>query len=851
MTSDGTVDLTNCDREPIHIPGTIQSFGALIALNSDWLIAHRSANAGAYLGLAECPEPGRNLTDYFAPAACDALRNALREIVDIATVQRLFGLDLTGSGALFDVAIHFSKRLVLIEVERHDAALHASSLTALRPLMARLDNCVAVEDLCQAAAEGVAQLLGISRVMVYKFHPDDSGEVVAEVIEPGQDSFLHLRYPASDIPRQARALYLRNLLRIIGNVHDVPVPIEPTLGMGGEPVDLSLSTLRAVSPIHVEYLRNMGVDASLSISILVRGKLWGLFACHHLRPLVLPFSLRTSAELFAQLFALLLDQRLGDRDREIAERGRELHDRVMVQLADRGDLTDNVEMVADAVAPLVAHDGVTAFVDGRYHARGFAPNHAEFLGILPMLNASAGSRVLAENELAARLPAAAAFADRAAGALVIPVSRRPRDYIVLWRRPLTQSVVWAGNPEKPVEYGPNGDRLTPRKSFAAWRQTVDGQSERWLESEVRLAEMLRITLLEVLLRLNDEANQERERAQQKQELLIAELNHRVRNILTLIRGLIGQTRGGTSDVGEFVDVLGGRVRALAMAHDAITRENWNPASLKHLIQVEGEAYHSSAKQRVRITGSDVLVEPEAYSVLALVLHEMMSNSVKYGSLCDNSGWLELALEDAPHGDLRIRWKEVGGPPVKPPKRRGFGSTIVERSIPHDLKGEASVEYKLGGVEAAFLIPARYIVRTGEPPLMPVTGTAAFEPLAGPQGKVRRVLLVEDNMIIAMDTEEVLREIGVDHVDVVGSVGEARLRLQGERYDLALLDYNLGDETSLPLAYELAEAAVPLAFATGYGDSTPAIDKLPHAGVLKKPYTREDIAALLDRVAGVA
>jgi light-regulated signal transduction histidine kinase (bacteriophytochrome)/CheY-like chemotaxis protein len=847
MTPDQQVDLTNCDREPIHIPGTIQPFGALIAVNSDWIVAHRSANLGDYLGLPRQPAPGENLGEFFTPEACATLKNALRAISDRETIQRLFGLDLTGSGTLFDVAIHFSKRLVIIETERHDADLHAVSLSSLRPLMARLEASRTVEALCQAAAEGLAHLLGLNRVLVYKFHPDDSGEVIAEVIEPGHGSFLNLRYPASDIPKQARALYLRNLLRIIGNVHDVPVPIEPTLGLGGEPVDLSLSTLRAVSPIHIEYLKNMDVKASLSVSIVIRGRLWGLFACHHLEALVLPFSLRTSAELFAQLFALLLDQRLGDRDRALAEHGRELHDRVMVQLADQKDLTENIEMVADAVAPLVQHDGITAYVDGRYHARRSAPDHAEFMNIVPMLHGAATNSVVADHQIAARIPAADTFAEKAAGALIIPVSRRPRDYIVLWRRPLTQTVSWAGNPEKAVEYGPNGDRLTPRKSFAEWRQTVEGQSEPWSEAEVRLAEMLRMTLLEVLLRLSDEANQERERAKQKQELLIAELNHRVRNILTLIRSLIGQSRDEAKDIATFADIVGGRVRALAMAHDAITQENWNPASLRRLIELESQAYLSAKGDRIRISGEDVLIQPEAYSVLALVIHEMMSNSVKYGSLCDSSGWLEIALDSGQHGDLRLHWKEVGGPPVKPPKRRGFGSTLIERQVPYELKGEARIDYRLDGVDAEFVIPARFVVRTGAP--LTAKSLSAKRAATAPtfDHAVKRVLLVEDNMIIAMDTEESLQELGVAQVDTVGSVSDARLRLAEGSYDLALLDFNLGNETSLPLAKELVELGVPVAFATGYGDATPAIESFPKIGVLKKPYSREDIEALLGRV----
>ena len=841
------VDLSNCDREPIHILGAIQPFGALVAVSSDWLIGHFSANAAAFFGTPQLAL-GQPLRDSFTPHAMDTLRDALRALPDNDTTQRVFALDLTGSGALFDVAVHLSGRMIVIEAERHDAQAHLFSLNALRPLMARLEQVSDVSELCQQGAQAMAGLLGLSRVMVYKFHGDNSGEVVAEMIEPGQDSFLGLRYPASDIPKQARALYLKNLLRIIANVDDERVPLVPVAGIGGQPLDLSLSTLRAVSPIHIEYLRNMGVASSLSVSIVVRGRLWGLFACHHYQPLTLPFSLRTTAELFAQLFALLLDQRIGDESRELAERGKAMHNRVMAQLADTGDLIDNLSMITDAIAPLVRHDGASAFIAGSYTNRGFAPNEEEFRMIVPGLNSAAASSVIADSNLSESIPTAADFASRATGALVIPVSRSPRDYIVLWRRPLTQTVVWAGNPEKPAEYGPNGARLTPRKSFEAWRQTVHDRSEPWSDDEVRIADMLRVTLLEVLLRLSDQANADRAAAQQKQELLIAELNHRVRNILTLIRSLIGQSRHEARDMEDFTEIVGGRIRALAMAHDAITRENWNPASLRQLIMVEAEAYLSDKAERLKMTGTDVLITPEAYTVLALVIHELMTNSAKYGSLCDRSGVVDINLSLAPGGDVVMRWAEVGGPPVQAPTRRGFGSTIIERSLPHELKGTAEVDYRFDGLIARFCIPARYVVATGRDLLAEPEDYSAAGPkqsAAAPGGPVKRVLVVEDNMIIALDTEDLLIGLGVPDVSVAGSVAGARALLVGDRFDLAILDFNLGNETSVILARDLAADGVRVVFATGYGDAVARIAEVPHSGILKKPYSRDDLKAVLE------
>ena len=512
--------------------------------------------------------------------------------------------------------------------------------------------------LVREAADQMKHLLGFDRVMVYKFHADLSGEVAAEAREPHLEKFMGLRYPKTDIPAQARALYLRNPFRIISDVNAEGVPIVPEVSIEGRPLDLSLSTLRAVSPIHVEYLKNMGVEASLSISIIVRGKLWGLFACHHYSPRVLPYSLRTVAELFSQLFSLLLDRVITDAGTRLSIKGRELHDRLMARLAGGVSLVDSLPTLEGVLADLIPHDGSSAYVDGIYRTRGFAPTEEQFKALVPALNSGATSRTFASNELAARIPAAQAFADTVAGGMVIPVSRRPRDYFVLWRRELPKVVTWAGNPEKPLEYGPNGARLTPRKSFEAWQQSVHGQSAEWTPEECQVAESLRVTLLEVILRLTDDAMQTRARAQEQQELLIAELNHRVRNILNLIRSLVSQTRHEATDIASFSQLIGGRIAALATAHDHITRDHWSPSSLVELIEAEAHAYVSNKAERVVIKGDDVLVAPEAYTVLALVVHEMMTNSAKYGALCDSSGAVTVTLSRAAHGDLRIEWRET-------------------------------------------------------------------------------------------------------------------------------------------------------------------------------------------------
>lgn len=840
------VDLTSCDREPIHQLGHIQPFGAMLIVSSDNLIAHYSANAAEFLGVDEVAQ-GVRLDALLSPDTLQALHGATRSLSEPDDTERLFGLTVGNDpAARFDCSVHRSGGQLVIEFERHDAAGFGNHIASIRPMMAGLDAIEGVDDLCHAAAQRLKALLEFDRVMVYRFHPDGSGEVIAEAREREVESYSGLRYPKSDIPRQARELYLRNRLRIIANVNDTPVPVEPGRQFGGEPIDLSLSTLRSVSPIHIEYLRNMGVRASLSISIIVRGRLWGLFACHHYRPRALAFSNRTAAEVFSQMFSLTLDRAVHDQGTARRALGQNLHERLMTRLAGGASLRETLTQVGSTIGDTIPHDGASIFIDGEYVATGHAPSEDEFRQVLPALQSSPAGKILATSELSREIGAAAAFAERAAGALIIPVSRSPRDFFILWRREMKQVINWAGNPEKPVDESVAGGRLSPRKSFAAWQQTVEGRSAEWSQSECDLAETLRITLIEVILRLTDAAAQDRKRASEQQDLLIAELNHRVRNILNLIRGLVNQSRHEATDAVTLTRLIGGRIGALAAAHDNLTRDNWGPTSLKKLIADEADAYLGSKTARLTVEGSDVLVVPQAYTVLALVLHEMITNSAKYGSLSDQSGDLLIIFDRAANGDLALSWKERGGPPVQAPERRGFGTTIIEKSIPHELQGEADVDFALGGLEARFLIPARFLQDAETEHEMTTHVEHGEDNDAAPTGSElpQRVLLIEDNMIIALDTEEMLIELGVREVLVSGSVTQALRAIEKDRPDFAVLDFNLGEESSEPVARQLAREGVPFVLATGYSAKEVKFEELGARAILKKPYDKSDLAKAL-------
>lgn len=842
------VDLTNCDREPIHQLGSVQPFGFLLAVSSDWIVIRASANLAEFLGVTEANALGRPVISLISPEALHAIRNKLTTLRGSDVVERIFGIALTPDQNRFDLAVHLNEGQVIIEGERCQEDRHDAASLSMRSMMSRLDHTETLEAFFREGARQARALTGFDRVMVYRFDESGSGEVVAEAARAGIGSFLGLHYPASDIPIQARALYLRNLFRIIADVDAIAVPILPPLDEHGQPLDLSMSVLRSVSPIHIEYLKNMGVGASLSISIVVDGKLWGLFACHHYGPRLPSAQSRSTAELFGQMFA----SRLESRERRLAldyeTKARRIADRLLTSVADNASLLNDPAWLIEALADAIPADGIGVWINGRLALAGIGPDERSFAALVRHLNRNAAGRIYAVDRLAETYPDLEVD-DAVAGILAIPISRSPRDYVVLFRQELVRTVRWGGDPHKPVEYGPNGPRLTPRKSFEAWSELVRGRSLPFTEAERRVAETIRVTLIEVVLRLTDEVSMARQTANERQELLIAELNHRVRNILSLITGIIRQSQATSVSLGDYIRQLEGRIQSLARAHDQITRDHWAPASLRQLLLAETAAYLGKNAQRIQMGGEDVLLEPQAFSTAALVFHELMTNSAKYGSLSGTgSGTVQLRWHRDDEGNLRIGWREKDGPPVVEPKRHGFGSTIIRRSIPYDLGGKAEVRYVEDGLEADFSIPARHVVgptsERSNPPPVGATGRKTIpddRPLSG-----LNVLLVENNLIIAMDGEDILRRLGAD-VATAPSVTEAMEILAGQSFDLALLDVNLGDETSFGIADRLAADGVPFIFATGYGEGIAQANSHSDAPVLQKPYTMEGVTDILARV----
>ncbi|MCC6918290.1 MAG: GAF domain-containing protein [Alphaproteobacteria bacterium] len=839
------VDLTNCDREPIHIPGSIQPHGTLVVCDaSASLVTRHAANAADVLGLAERDANGRPLDALIGGAAVHEIRNALARALDPSRPGLLFGQPLGDSGARFDVCVHRHKGHVVIEFEPAPPDGAGTPLEITRALTARLGRIDDTDDLVRAAARLVRSLLGYDRVMIYRFAHDGAGQVVSEARRADLESFLGQYFPASDIPQQARALYLKNTIRVISDADFQPIPIHPALDASGEPLDLSFAHLRSVSPIHCEYLRNMGVAASMSVSIVVGGELWGLIACHHYAPRVLSLGQRIAAEMFGEFFSLHLEALSNRRKLDSARSARQALDRLLTHASHQADILALLQDNLNDLMQLMPCDGIGLWVHGTWSSRGSAPPPRLAPVLARFVSTVSEARVWATHALSSGLPEAEAYKDEVSGVLAIPLSQRPRDYLFFFRKEVIQTVNWAGNPEKTYEVGPLGDRLTPRKSFAIWKQTVERQSGPWTAADREIAEATRAALVETVLRHNEMLADERSKADLRQKMLNEELNHRVKNILALIKSLVSHPVQPGRSLAGYIQSLKGRVQALGVAHDQVVRGDGG-GGLADLLKAELSPYRERA-DAVTLEGPALALDSRAYSVMALVLHELATNAAKYGALSRASGCVEVRWTLSADGACEIRWAESGGPPVAAGQRQGFGSVLINRSVPFDLGGESEIHYPPSGVTARFLIPARCVQELD--PAAPARDAAAkgSDSERDPTLLGLRILLVEDQLLIAMDAETMLVACGADLVETAASANEGLQRLAEFAPDAAVLDVNLGTGTSIPVAEELIRRAIPFVFATGYGDSITIPPSLRHVPVVRKPYDGDALVGMLTR-----
>ncbi|MFN8609797.1 MAG: ATP-binding protein [Vulcanimicrobiota bacterium] len=482
LTSSVTLD--NCDREPVHIPGCLMPHGALLAVRADdGLILQVSQNCQALLGFQPEQCLGQPLEQFF-PALLPTLQQcAVRAGPPVAVPEgRHNGLQLV---------VHRQDPLLVLEWE--PASQDSTSLLlGTQAALARLQGHTDLNGLLQALTEELRGLFGIDRVMVYRFHADWTGEVLAESAHEKLDThYLGLHFPASDIPAPARAIYEKVWLRVIEDATAEPVAIVPLLNPdSGQPLDLTYSVLRAVSPMHVEYLNNMGVRGTVSCSLRVDGKLWGLVACHHYEPLILRQQQRASLELLGRL----MSQRIEQLQRAAHAEERVALEHTLEQLAERLEREDQAGLFAalPLLPGIVGGCGVVVSHSRGWYSIGDVPCESELEEIRQVVNTLFEGRIYHTD----RLPALVGLehVTRHCGLLALAPNGSEGD-VAFWFRPEEASTVrWAGHPDsKQVRYGPNGPRLHPRASFAEYIERASGHSHPWSSFELwKIKQLLRV-----------------------------------------------------------------------------------------------------------------------------------------------------------------------------------------------------------------------------------------------------------------------------------------------------------------------------------------------------------------------
>lgn len=498
------LDLSTCAREPIHIPGSIQPHGILLAVTEpDLRIVQGSTNAPALLGTALDDLLGEPLSALIDDDSLARLRHACR--LDEATLQDHCPLRIRFQDAKreLDAILHRTGGLLLVELEptTGDPLAIVAAHRSARRAVDHLDRSTSIAQLCARAASEVRELTGFDRVMVYRFDADWHGEVIAEEKREDLEEFIGLHYPASDIPEQARRLYTLSTLRIIVDVDYTPARLQPPLNpLTGAPLDLSLATLRSVSPIHCEYLRNMGVRASMSISLLHDGKLWGLIACHHYAPRFVPYEVRLAAEFLGRSLSWQVSSKeLADQaDARVAAQSQLAN--VVSRIDASIELIDALAAHGEALMTLLSATGLAVLRNEHIRTSGTTPSVPELRALAHWLS---GQRaVFASDRLSELWEPARGYQAIASG--IISITLSPGTSIVWFRPELEQTVRWGHDPDKREATTDGVRRLSPLGSFGEWKQVVKGRSAPWLPWQLGVAMDVQGALIGNVLRHADE-----------------------------------------------------------------------------------------------------------------------------------------------------------------------------------------------------------------------------------------------------------------------------------------------------------------------------------------------------------
>ena len=534
----GHATLADCEREQIHLAGSIQPHGILLAVKEpDNVVVQASANAAEFLKTG--PIVGRPLREFGGNLPLQILPHLNGPLhVKPMTLRCSFGSPARN----FDCTIHRPSNGGLI-IELEPAEPRSNIAAALDGAFHRITSSSSLHSLCDDAATIFKEITGYDRVMVYRFDDEGHGEIFSERRRPDLEAFLGNRYPASDIPQIARRLYERNRVRLLVDVNYSPVALQPRLSpLNGRDLDMSLSCLRSMSPIHQKYLQNMGVGATLVCSLMVSNRLWGLIACHHYEPRFIQFDLRAACEALAETCAVRIAA-LESFAQSQSELGvRRLEQRLIEAVSRDGDWqTALFDGSQSLLQPLGASGGALLF-EGQVTTVGEVPSTQRIRDIGAWLDSKrkeSGNRApenIVTTSLTIDEPSFMDIRSVASGLIAAPLSASDGEYLIWFRPERITTVTWGGDPLKAVIIGDDPSDLSPRRSFAQWHQLVEGKSDAWSPAELTSARMIGETVADVTLQFRSVrmviaqdqlATVSRQVLQSEQPVIIADVEGRI------------------------------------------------------------------------------------------------------------------------------------------------------------------------------------------------------------------------------------------------------------------------------------------------------------------------------------